>query len=214
VPEIATRLALGASRWRIQKQLWIEALLLAGLGGSVGIGAGFVGLRAVLLVLPDRFLPVRDVSLDARVLWFTVVVSLFTSIMFGMLPALSIRKFDLRSAMGRHGTIGGRGLRLRQGLIVGEVALTVLLLAGSGLLLRTLIHLENLPPGFNPTGVMTARASLDDVRYHDAVAFRKLMSESTSAMRRIPGIEQAAVGLSLPYERSLITGGIVISDGK
>lgn len=214
VPEIATRSALGASRWQIQKQLWIEALLLAGVGGSAGVGAGIVGLRAMLLLLPEHFLPVRDVVLDARVLWFTAVVSLFTSVLVGMLPAISAGRFDLRSAMGRHGAIGSRGLRLRQGLIIGEVALTVLLLAGSGLLVRTLIHLENLPPGFNATGVMTARASLDDVRYHDAAVFRKLMSESTSAMRQIPGVEQTAVGLSLPYERSVIQGGIVINDGK
>jgi predicted permease len=88
------------------------------------------------------------------------------------------------------------------------------LLAASGLLIRTLIHLQTLPPGFNPAGVMTARASLDDVRYHDAAAFRKLLSESTSAMRQIPGVQQSAVGLSLPYERSLIAGGLAISDGK
>src|SRR5579871_1012774 len=214
VPEIATRLAVGASRWQIQKQLWIETLLLSLLGGAVGIAAGFVALRGMLLLLPEHMLPTADVSLDSRVLVFTVAVSLLTSVLFGMLPALSAGKFDLRSAMARRDTAGGSSLRLRQSLIVGEVTLTVLLLAGSGLLVRTLIHLENLPPGFNPTGVMTARASLDDVRYHDAAAFRKLIAESTSTMRQIPGVEQAAVGLSLPYERSLITGGIAISDGK
>jgi predicted permease len=88
-----------------------------------------------------------------------------------------------------------------------------LLLAASGLLVRTLIHLQTLPPGFNPTGVMTAKASLDDVRYHDAAAFRTLLDESTIAMRKIPGVQDAAVGLSLPYERSLNTG-LKIVDGK
>ena len=77
---------------------------------------------------------------------------------------------------------------------MGEVALTVVLLAASGLLIRTLIHLKPCLPGFNSTGVMTARASLDDVRYHDAAAFRKLLSESTAAMRQIPGVQAAAVG--------------------
>jgi predicted permease len=103
---------------------------------------------------------------------------------------------------------------LRQALIAGEIALTVVLLAASGLLIRTLIHLQTLPAGFNPTGVMTARLSLDDARYHDAAVFQRLLDESTSAMRRIPGVKQAAVGLSLPYERSLIMGGIAVSDGK
>ena len=105
-------------------------------------------------------------------------------------------------------------MRLRQTLIVSEMALTAVLLAASGLLVRTLIHLETLPAGFNPSGVMTARASLDDARYHDTSAFQKLLNESTVAMRQIPGVQQAAVGLSLPYERSLINGGLTISDGK
>lgn len=213
-PEIATRLALGASRWRIQKQLWIENLLLAFLGGMAGIMAGFLALRGLLALLPEHFLPVADVSLDGRVLAFTFFISLLTSVLFGMLPALTTRTLDLRSAIGSRAATGGGHLRLRQALIAGEVALTVVLLAAAGLLIRTLIHLQTLPPGFNPNGVMTATASLDDARYHDAAAFRKLLNESTAAMRRIPGVEQAAVGLSLPYERSLIMDGINIGDGK
>jgi hypothetical protein len=102
------------------------------------------------------------------------------------------------------------GLRLRQTLIMGEVALTVALLAAACLLVRTRIHLQTLPPGFNPIGVMTARASLHDARSHDAAAFRRVLAESTAAMRQIPGVEQAAVGLSLPYVRGLITGGLGI----
>jgi predicted permease len=214
-PEIATRLALGASRWQVQKQLWVENLLLAFAGGTAGVAVGFVALRGLLLLLPEHFLPVADVSLDGQALAFTLVVSLLTSILFGMLPALATGKFDLRSAIASRGdAVGGDRLRLRQSLIVSEVAITVVLLAASGLLVRTLIHLQTLPPGFDATGVMTAKASLDNVRYHDAAAFRKLLNESTSAMRQIPGVQQAAVGLSLPYERSLITGGIAISDGK
>ena len=81
----------------------------------------------------------------------------------------------------------GDRLRLRQALIAGEVALTVVLLAASGLLIRTLIHLETLPPGFDPNGVMIAKASLDDARFHDPATFRKLLDESTAAMRQIPG---------------------------
>jgi predicted permease len=105
-------------------------------------------------------------------------------------------------------------VRLRQLLIAAEVALTVVLLAASGLLIRTLIHLETLPPGFNANSVMTAKASLDNVRYHDAAAFRKLLDDSTQAMLRIPGVQYAAVGLSLPYERALNQGGVTLSEGK
>ncbi len=212
--EVATRLALGASRWQIQKQFWIENLLLALLGGAVGIGVGLVSLRGLLLLLPEHFLPVAGVPLDGRVVGFTLAASLLTSVLFGMLPALASRNVDLRSSMASRAVAGGGSLRLRQGLIAGEVALTVVLLAAAGLLIRTLVRLETLPPGFNPNGIMTAKASLDDVRFHDPAAFRNLLDESTAAMRQIPGVQQAAVGLSLPYERTLITGGIAISDGR
>ncbi len=212
-PEVATRLALGASRWQIQKQFWIENLLLALLGGVVGIGIGLAALRGLLLLLPEHFLPVAHVSLDGRVMAFTLAVSLLTSVLFGMLPALTARNVDLRSSMASRAVASGGSVRLRQGLIAGEVALTVVLLAASGLLIRTLVHLETLPPGFNPNGVIVAKASLDDVRFHDPAAFRKLLDEGTAAMRKIPGVQNTAVGLSLPYERTL-NSGVTLSDGK
>jgi len=212
-PEVATRLALGASRWQIQKQFWVENLLLALVGGAVGIGVGFLALRSLLLLLPEHFLPVARVPLDGHVMAFALAVSLLTSVLFGMLPALATGKVDLRSSMSSHAVAGVGSQRLRKALITGEVALTVVLLAASGLLIRTLIHLETLPPGFNSNGVMGAKASLDDVRFHDPAAFRKLLDESTAAMRQIPGVQNAAVGLSLPYERTL-NDWITLSDGK
>ena len=212
--EVATRLALGASRWQIQKQFWIENLLLAVMGGAVGIGVGFLALRGLLLLLPEHFLPVARVPLDGRVMAFTLAVSLLTSVLFGMLPALAARSVDLRSSMASRAVARGSSLRLRQALIAGEVALTVVLLAASGLLIRSLVHLETLRPGFNPNGVMTAKVSLDDVRFHDPAAFKKLLAESTGAMREIPGVQHAAVGLSLPYERAMVNGALVISDGR
>ena len=212
-PEVATRLALGASHWQIQKQLWVENLLLAFLGGSAGVAVSFVALRGLLLLLPERLLPLASVPLDSHVLVFTLLISLLTSMLFGMLPALATRNLDLRSAIPSRAAIGGDSLSLRQALIVSEIALTVVLLAASGLLIRTLVHLETLPPGFNPNGVMAAKASLDDIRFHDPPVFRKLLDEGTAAMRRIPGVQNAAVGLSLPYEATL-NDRVTLSDGK
>jgi predicted permease len=211
--EVATRLALGATRWQIQKQFWVENLLLALVSGTVGIGVGFVTLRGLLLLLPEHFLPVSRVPIDGRVMAFTAAASLLTSVLFGMLPALAARKVNLRSSMSSRAAARSGNLRVRQGLIVGEVALGVVLLAASGLLIRTLIHLETLAPGFNPNGVMTAKASLDDIRFHDPAAFRKLLDQSTAAMGQIPGVLNAAVGLTLPYERAL-NDGVSLSDGK
>jgi predicted permease len=174
---------------------------------------GFIALRGLFLLLPEQFLPVASVPLDGRVMAFTVVISVLTSGLFGMLPALATRKVDLRSSMAGRGEAKVGSVFFRQTLIAGEVALTVVLLTASGLLIRSLIHLETLPPGFNPNGVMVAKASLDDARYHDPAAFRKLLDDSTAAMRQIPGVENAAVGLSLPYE-STLNDGVTLSDGK
>jgi predicted permease len=212
VPEVATRLALGASHWQVQKQFWIENLLMGMIGGAAGIGVGVAALRGLLSLLPENFLPVASVPLDLRVLAFTAVASVITAMLFGMLPALAVRRVDLRSSMARRTAGGGERLRIRQVLIAGEVALTVVLLAGSGLLIRTLVHLETLPPGFNPNGVMTGKASLDDARYHDPAAFRKLLTESTAAMERIPAVKSAGVGITLPFERPL-NEGVLLHNG-
>ncbi len=211
--EIATRVSLGASLWHVQLQLWIENLLLALVGGAAGVCVGAIALRSLLLLLPQHFLPVAEVSLDGRVLIFTLALALLTSMFFGMLPALITRKIDLRSAIASRGIVGGGAVRLRQSLIVGEVALTVVLLAAAGLLIRTLVHLETLTPGFNSNGVLAAKASLDDVRYHDPAKFRNLLAQSVAAMRQISGVQNAAVGLTLPYERALINSA-TIGDGK
>ncbi|HKV82296.1 MAG TPA: ABC transporter permease [Candidatus Sulfotelmatobacter sp.] len=211
--EVATRLALGASRWQIQKQFWLETILLAFVGGIAGIAVGFITLRGLLQLLPEHFIPVADVPMDGRVLAFTALISLLTSVLFGMIPAFTGLRYDLRSAIANRSTGGANQLGLRQALIAGEVALTVVLLASSGLLIRTLVHLQTLPPGFDSTGVMTAKASLDDARFHDSTAFRKLLHESVAAMRQIPGVQHAAVGLSLPYERSL-NSGVTLNDGQ
>ncbi len=210
--EFATRLALGATSWQIQKQLWIENLLLALVGGAAGVAVGFLAMRGLLRLLPENYLPVASVAIDVRVLAFTFAVSILTSLLFGMLPALATRKVDLRSSIAVAHTTSGGGVRLRQALIAGEIALTVVLLGGAGLLIRTLAHLETLPASFNPDGLLTAKASLDDARYRDPAAFRKLLDQSVSAMRQIPGVDNAAVGLTLPYERTLNTG-IKLVDG-
>lgn len=143
--------------------------------------------------------------MDRRVLAFTFGTSLLTSLFFGALPAFRSRRVDMRSSAGGHAVAAGSS-RIRQVLIEGEVALTVVLLFSSGLLIRTLIHLETLPPGFDARNVMTAKLALDDARYHDPVAFQSLLNRSLEAMLRIPGVEDAAVGLSVPYERGLNDG--------
>ncbi len=207
--EMATRMALGAGRFALVRQLWTENMLLALLGGAAGLAVAKSGLVLLQHLLPEGLLPTSNFALDGRVLLFTLAVSLLTSVLFGMLPALELRRIDLRSAMAvgaSRASSGSSNRRMRALLIAGEIALTVVLVSASGLLIHSLIYLETLPPGFDANNVMTGKVSLDDARYHNATAFQHLLTASLDAMRRIPGVENAAVGLSLPYERGLNVG--------
>ena len=213
-PEIATRLAVGASSWAVLRQLWTETLLLALLGATVGVALAFAAMDGLGQLLPPEMIPVGGFAINLRVLAFTFAVSVFTSILFGALPETQAWRLDLRSSIvsGGRAILGGSS-RLRQSLIGAEVALTIVLLAAAGLMVRTLIHLETRPPGFDPHNVMTAKASLDDARYHSAPAFQELLSKSVDAMRETLGTNDVAVGLSLPYERGL-NDGFTVLDGK
>jgi predicted permease len=211
--EVATRMALGASRARVLWQLWMENLLLAAVGGAAGLGLAFVLIGAARKLLPEEMVPIGGFGLDSHVLIFTAAATVLTSLLFGALPALETRRLDLRRtlAAGTRSVAGGSG-RIRQWLIGAEVALTVVLLAGAGLLVRTLVHLETLPPGFDATHVMTAKASLNAKHYNDPITLAGLADKSLAFMRRIPGVEDAAVGLSVPYERGL-NYSLTIVDG-
>ncbi len=212
--EIATRLALGASKWAVLRQLWTETLVLALLGAVVGIALALGIVHGLSNFLPPEIIPVGGFSIDLRVIAFTFALSLLTGVLFGALPALQAWRIDLRSSIvsGGRSITAGSG-HLRHWLIAAEVALTVVLLAAAGLMVRTLIHLETQAPGFDPHNVMTAKASLEDVRYHQAAAFQTLLSESVDAMRQSPGVDDVAVGLSVPYERGL-NDGFKIMDGQ
>jgi len=213
-PEIATRLALGATPWVVLRQLWLENFVLAFVGAAIGLALALGILAALPGFLPDYMLPLGGWAIDFRVLAFTFGAALCTSLLFGALPALQARGVNLRSsiAAGSQAVVRGSG-RLRQLLIAGEVALTVILVAGAGLVIRSLVYLKTLPPGFDATNVTTAKLSLDDARYRDAAAFRSLIDRSVHAMHRIPGVEDVAVGLSVPYERGL-NDGVKAVDGK
>jgi predicted permease len=213
--EIATRLALGATKWAILRQFWIESLLLTTVGVLAALVVGGLALQLMNRRIPPGFLPIGGVSFDGRVLLFTAMAGIGASLFFGLLPAFSARRVDVQSVLASGGSRSiaqASGTRTRYALIIGEVALTVVLLTVAGLLIRTLVYLRTLPPGFNPENVVTAKASLDDARYNDRASFLKLLNESTAAIKNIPGVDSAAVGLSVPYERAL-NYGVRVADG-
>ncbi len=206
--EIATRMAIGAGRGRVVSQLLAEALLLAAGGGLLGLGLGQLALQMLVALNPDQFTLWTSVHLDVRVMAIMFAVSLTTSILFGLFPAFEATAVDLRSALseGGRGSSGGRRQWKRQALVFAEVALGVVLVVAAGLLIRTFSTLMNAKPGFNPNHVMTASVSLQDVRYKTAAAGALLFRESLERIRQIPGVQSAAVALSLPYGRPLNEG--------
>lgn len=213
--ELATRLALGATKASIFRQLMMEPALLAFGGGLLGLGLASLTINLFARFIPPDILPIGGLAIDHGVVFFALLATLATTILIGILPALEVRRADIRpslaAAASRTGTRGGHS-GVRQTLIAGEVMLTVVLLACAGLLVRTLVHLQTLPPGFDATNVLAAQVSLDDARYHNDEAFHRLLQQSVAAMKEIPGVESAAVGLNLPFERGL-NDGFQLADG-
>lgn len=208
--ELATRLALGATRISIFRQLMMEPAILSLAGGLLGVALAASSIDLFTQFVPPDILPIGGLSIDGRVLSFALLASLVTSLLIGILPGLEIRRAEIRPSMAATARTSISYSRVRQGLIAGEVMFTVVLLASAGLLVRTLVHLQTLQPGFDATNVMTAQASLDDARYHNPQSFQRLMQQSLAAMKSIPGVESAAFGLSLPFERGLNDGFHVV----
>jgi predicted permease len=202
--EIATRMALGGRRVDIVRQMLSESLLLAAFGGIGGIGLGYLGLEGLRRLAGASSLDVLQggqIRLDLRVLGATACLSLLTSVAFGLLPALRAGATDLRSALAAAG--GHRAARRwpHRTLAVAEVALGVVLLVAAGLLIRSYSHLRHLSPGFDESGVVAARLSLQDARYGSSLRMNRLFEASLARIHEVPGVRSAAVSLGLPYER-------------
>src|SRR5581483_2334062 len=188
--EIAIRSALGASRHRVIRQLLTESILLSILGGALGIVVALFGIDLLIALGPKDIPRVSEIGIDGRVLGFTILVSVITGTIFGLVPAIQISKTDLTESLkdgGRSGS-GVRGNRTRNALIASEVAVALVLMIGASLLIKSLVQLENVDPGFNPHNVLTARISLSTAKYNDAAQlefFRTLISQTEG----VPGVE-------------------------
>ena len=212
--EIATRMALGGSRAAIVRQLLMESLLLALGGGAVGVGIGAFAIDWLKGLGAKDFELWHPIELDARVLVAMLGVAALTSLFFGLAPALQTTRLDIRSVLMEAGrsVAGGRRRWWANALVAAEVALSLVLLVGAGLMLRTLSYLDGLNPGFDTRNVMSAEVSLQDARYKTSAAVNRLYTGSLERIRHIPGVQSAAVALTLPYERPL-NDGFRILDG-
>jgi len=205
--EIAIRTAMGASRVRIIRQLLAESVLLSLSGGALGIVLGVLGIRALLSVNTAGIPRIGEngvlVGVDWRVLVFTLLVSLGTGILFGLIPALQGSQTDLnasrKESSGRSGT-GLRQNKLRSLLVVIEIALAVILLVGSALFIRTQMALASVSPGFDTTNVLTMRMSLTGPRFLRSSGVDQIVREGVERIRALPGVVNAAATCCVPLQ--------------
>ena len=207
---MAMRMALGASRRRIVRQLLVESLLLFGAGGAVGTLVAVWGTRLMQRIELPIDVPLElDATPDARVLLVTLAVSLLTGIVFGLAPAFQGTRLDVQGILRSDSAgAGRRRSRLRDGLIVGQIAMSLLLLSSAGLFVRALGRGQATDPGFSVDGVVTAALDLESAGYEEARA-RTLLRTLTDRMATVPGVEAVAYGRVLPL--SMNTSGYEIS---
>ena len=199
--EIALRHALGATRSRIVRQLLAESMLLALLGGAVGLFLAFVGLDVLKHFIPDGISQAESIAIDARVFGFTALIAIMTGLVFGLVPAAQASHFSLNEALkegGRDSTGGGKGVRLRGLLVVAEVAVSFVLLIGAGLLINSFLHLRNLDPGFRADHLLTAKIEMSEIKYPDRAHRVPFLDEVLRRVRALPGVQSAALAGNLP----------------
>jgi putative ABC transport system permease protein len=198
--ELAIRAALGARRFTLVRQLLIESILLALVGGGCGVLLAVWGVDALKTLSPDNLPRLAEVRVDARVLGFTLLVSLVGGVLFGLAPALRAAQTDLHAGLKE----GGRGShaersRLRSALVVAELALALLLLVGAGLLINSFWRLQRVNPGFNPAGLLTLALAPPATAYQNAEQINALYERLLEKLRAVPGVQAVTATSPLPF---------------
>src|SRR5262249_44995790 len=208
--EIAIRSALGASRLRLIRQLLTESLLLALLGGTVGLVLAIWGVKLLIAIGPTNLPRADAISVDSQVLGFTLLISLLTGIIFGLAPALQASRLDLNESLKEGGTtsaVGSGRNRLRSLLVVSQVAVTLVLLIGAGLMIRSFVRLLGVDPGFDPQHILTLEVRLPLSKYAgpqadyggpagpQAAAF---FQQAIERLKTLPGVRAAGGANPLP----------------
>lgn len=202
VAELATRLALGARRIEVARQILTESVVMGLVGGVLGVGLGAIGLR-LLLQLGAADLPRgSEIALGAPVLGFALALAVAAGVLFGSIPMVQVLRSDLTPAFrneSRTGTSNRRAVLIRNGLVTGQVALAFVMLIGAGLMFTSLRQALSVDPGFEPEGVLTGLVSLPQARYPDGVARRQFWDGLLDGVRNTPGVAQAALTSQLPF---------------
>jgi putative ABC transport system permease protein len=210
--EIAIRTALGASRLRIVRQLLTESIILALGGGLIGLLLAFWAVSWVVSLSGDTIPRVHEISVNPRVAGFTLLVSVVTGVLFGLAPAIQASRSDLTDALKESGrtTAGLRSNRLRSTLVVSEVALSLVLLVGAGLLIRSFVKLNQVDPGFNPEQLLTIGVSLLPNKYPEDAQVATFYSQILERMATVPGVISVAATQDLPFSAGDTTDNFTI----
>ena len=213
--EVAIRSALGAGRWRLVRQLLAESVLLGIGGGCGGLLIAWGSLQAVRAINPGNIPRLTEITIDGIVLGFTVAISLLTGILFGLAPALRAGRLDLNSSLKSGGRASqGAGVlnasrhRLRSLLVVVEVAVSLVLLAGAGLLIRSFIRLQTVPPGFRTDHVLSMRVAAESSRYKEDAADIQFYRQVGERILHLPGVKSQGTVTALPLTPAVGWGGI------
>ena len=198
--ELAIRAALGAARSRIIRQLLTESVLLALVGGALGIALAIAGVKLIVTSAPDALPRVQEIHVDSAVLLFTFVISVFTGILFGVLPALQASAKQFLSSLKDGITVsaGARKQRLRNVLVVSEIALSLALLVGAGLLIRSFVRVLHVDPGFDSSRVLTAEIALPEKKYPKPEQTEAFFDEVFRNLRGQPGVKTASAIWPMP----------------
>jgi putative ABC transport system permease protein len=213
IKEVAIRSALGATRRDLLRQLLVESVLLAVVGGVLGLALAWLGMKGVIALKPANVPRITELRIDGLVALFTLGVSLATGLLFGLAPAVQTSRTNLQETLkegGRGATADRSGHAMRRVLVVAEVALALTLLTGAGLLIKSLALLQGVNPGFDSRSLLTFRVAIPNAKYRSDTARVQYFERAIEAVRAVPGVTDAGISSVLPFSDNWSTGSFAV----
>jgi len=213
IKEVAIRSALGATRRDLLRQLMAESILLAVVGGAMGLGLAWLGMKGVVALKPANVPRITELRIDGLVTLFTLGVAIVTGLVFGLVPAIQTSRANLQETLkegGRSGSADRSGHTMRRVLVVAEVALALTLLTGAGLLIRSLVLLQGVSPGFDSSNLLTFNVVIPSSKYRSDTALVQYWERAIESVRAVPGVTSAGITSTLPFSGNWSTGSFSV----